>query len=102
VRNTILLSHSAFVGFSALPTGARFVVGKLVDEQPLPNLAGSDDASLDAQLLFESLLEAVGAGSVAADSSGAHDCDVRSCVDNGLVGEVGGSVMVGASVCEVS
>jgi hypothetical protein len=78
VRNTILLSHLAFVGFSALPTGARFVVGKLVDEQPLPDLAGSNNTSLDTQLFFKSLLEVVGAGSVTADSSGAHDDDVVS------------------------
>jgi hypothetical protein len=78
VRNTILLSHLAFVGFSALPTWAGLVVGKLVDEQPLPDLAGSNDTSLDAQLFFKSLVEAVSAGSVAADSSGAHDDDVVS------------------------
>jgi hypothetical protein len=78
VRNTILLSHLAFVGFSALPTGAGFVVGKLVNEQPLPDLAGSNNTSLDAQLFFKSLVEAVSAGSVATDSSGAHDDDVVS------------------------
>jgi hypothetical protein len=84
VRNTILLSHLAFVGLSALPTWARFVVGKLVNEQPLPDLAGSDDASLDTQLFFESLLKAVCAGSVTADSSGAHDVDDVSWFDGGI------------------
>jgi hypothetical protein len=47
-------------------------------EQPLPDLAGSNNTSLDTQLFFKSLLEVVGAGSVTADSSGAHDDDVVS------------------------
>jgi len=52
------------------------VVGKLVDEQPLPRTARSDSTFLDTQLFFESLVEAVGAGGVAAYSSGAHGVDV--------------------------
>jgi hypothetical protein len=78
VESTILQSHLALIGLGALLTRASFVVGKLVDEQPLPRTAESDGAFLDTQLFFKSLVEAVSTGSVAADSSGAHDVDVMS------------------------
>jgi hypothetical protein len=73
VETTILQSHLALVGLSTLLTRARVIIGKLVDEQPLPRTAESNGAFLDTQLFFEGLVEAVSAGSVAADSSGAHD-----------------------------
>ena len=76
MTTTTLLDHFAFKGLSTLLTGARLIVGKLIDEQPLPRTARSNGAFLDTQLFFKGLVEAVGAGRVAADSSGAHDDDV--------------------------
>jgi len=76
VTTAILRCNLAFKGLSTLLTGARLIVGKLVDEQPLPRTTRSDGAFLDTQLFFEGLVEAVGAGGVATDSSGAHDVDV--------------------------
>ena len=76
MTTTTLLDHFAFKGLSTLLTRARFIVGKLVDEQPLPWTARSDSTFLDTQLFFKGLVEAVGAGGVAADSSGAHGDDV--------------------------
>jgi hypothetical protein len=81
VETTILQSHLALVGLSTLLTRARLIVGKLVDEQPLPRTAESDGAFLDTQLFFKSLVEAVSTGGVAADSSGAHDVDVVGRVE---------------------
>lgn len=75
MTTTTLLDHLAFKGLSALLAGARLIVGKLIDEQPLPRTARSDSTFLDTQLFFEGLVEAAGAGGVATDSSGAHDDD---------------------------
>lgn len=80
MTTTILLRHLALGSLSTLLTRTRLIVGKLVDEQPLPRAARSNGALLDTQLFFEGLVEAVNAGGVAADSSGAHDADVvRRC-----------------------
>lgn len=76
MTTTILLHHIALGSLSTLLTRARLVIGKLVDKQPLPRAARSNGAFLDTQLFFEDLVEAVGAGGVATDSSGAHDGDV--------------------------
>ena len=76
MTTTILLHHLALGSLSTLLTRARLIVGKLVDKQPLPRAARGYGAFLDTQLFFEGLVEAVGAGGVAADSSGAHDGDV--------------------------
>lgn len=86
MTTTVLQSHLALKSLSTLLTRARIIVGKLVDEQPLPRTARSDCAFLDTQLLFKGLVEAVGAGGVAADSSGAHDVgvDVVRWIDGGM------------------
>lgn len=76
MTTAILLRHLALKGLSTLLTRARLVVGKLVDQQPLPRTARSDGTFLDTQLFFECLVEAIGTGGVAADSSGAHDVDI--------------------------
>lgn len=69
-----LLLHAALGSSCALFARAKLSIGKLVDEQPLPRRARSNDTPLDAQLLLESLVVAVRAVTVAADSSSAH-CD---------------------------
>lgn len=103
-----LLDHLAFKGLSTLLTRTGLIVGKLVDKQPFPWTARSNGAFLDTQLFFEGLVEAVGAGGVAADSSGAHDGNVVMRCDEmvseiSVVGVVDQSVvkrsaMVGVSV----